>query len=186
MGLGEINRQQARAYAVMGLEKMVQKLFPQLSLYQQEQLVEIVQMNLPCKPGEVCLIPGIRDLLARLHDEAIHMAVATNMGLGSLQKALLSTGLQPYFPIVRTASQVPPKPCPQMLAEIMADYAIAADATLMIGDSCADMEMASQLGVAALGFDYYHQQESVLKAAGAQAVYDNYEDVARFILSKVS
>lgn len=183
MGLGDLDRQQARACAVLGLEKAVQKLFPQLSLHQQEQLLEQVQINLPCKPGEVCLIPGVRELLDQLHSAGIHLAVATNKGQGSLQRALQSTGLDTYFPIVRTASQAPPKPCPQMLAELMDAYGLGPEATLMIGDSCADMEMAVALKVAALGFDYYHQQESVLLAAGAGAVYDNYDAVARFILT---
>ena len=51
----------------------------------------------------------------------------------------------------------------------------------MIGDSVADMEMARSLNVTAVGLDFYHQQGTALKAAGALKVFDDYKRLAEFL-----
>ena len=40
----------------------------------------------------------------------------------SLQNALQRSALLPYFRITRAAGQTPPKPCPQMLDEILTEF----------------------------------------------------------------
>ena len=68
-----------------------------------------------------------------------------------------------------------------MLEEIMAEFDVPASATIMIGDSPTDMEMAKSIQVTALGVDFYHQQETALIAAGALAVFDEYQLVTDFL-----
>ena len=51
----------------------------------------------------------------------------------------------------------------------------------MIGDSVADIEMASRAGVDAIGIDFYHQQKAALLEAGALAVFDNYTELTRYL-----
>jgi phosphoglycolate phosphatase len=98
-----------------------------------------------------------------------------------LQRALQTTGLSHFFTFTRSAGQVPAKPCPQMLEEIIAYWAVEPQATLMIGDSISDIEMAQCVGVDALGVDFYHQQADDLLCAGAIAVFDDYQKIGHYL-----
>lgn len=109
------------------------------------------------------------------------MAIASNKGQHSLARALQITGLDKFFTITRSAGQVPAKPCPQMLEEIMDELGHDPSTTLMVGDSSLDMEMAKNCSVTAVGVDFYHQNEANLKAAGAIAVFDDYQLLAQFL-----
>jgi phosphoglycolate phosphatase len=181
LGFGEIDPYQARKYVDLGLVRALQKLFPHLSLTQQEQLVQAVQRAMVSRPAEVCLLPGVREFIQQLHEEQVELAIATNKSHNTLVRALQSTGLDAFFKVTRSAGQVPAKPCPQMLEEIIAVFGQTPEHTLMIGDSTMDIEMAQNTKVNAVGVDFYHQNEADLKAAGALAVFDDYQHVAQFL-----
>jgi phosphoglycolate phosphatase len=181
LGFGEIDPFEARKYVDLGLVQALRKIFPELSSIQHEQLVQSVQNAMVSKPSEVCLIPGAREFIQLLHNANIDIAIATNKGHGSLLRALQATGLDQLFKVTRSAGQTAAKPSPQMLEEIMEEFNSDPASTLMIGDSSMDMEMAKSINVTAIGVDYYHQQEAALKAAGALAVFDDYQLLAEFL-----
>lgn len=181
LDLPPVDSETIRAAVQLGLSKAIQKLFPTASLHQHEQLIQAVQLNLHCKHHSVCLMPGVEALIKQLHHEQVNLAIASNKGYHSLQKAIQLCQLNDYFQVIRCAGQVPAKPCPQMLKEIMAAYSMSPEQTLMIGDSTSDMEMAKAVGVKALGMDFYHQQEASLLAAGADEIFSNYQEVARYL-----
>jgi phosphoglycolate phosphatase len=181
LGFGTVDPYEARKYVDLGLTQALRKLFPHLSLSKQEQLLQAVQRAMITKSTEVCLIPGARELIQQLHKEQIHLAIASNKGHQSLLRVVHATGLDSLFKVTRSAGQTPAKPCPQMLEEIMDEFAQSPSTTLMIGDSPTDMEMAKNINVAAIGMDFYHQNELDLKAAGALAVFDDYEQLGQFL-----
>ena len=45
----------------------------------------------------------------------------------------------------------------------------------------ADMEMATNIHMDAIGVDFYHQKEIALRAAGANAVFNDYQHVAHYL-----
>lgn len=181
LGFGGIDPYVARKYVDLGLVQALRKVFPDLSLHQHEQLFEAVQYAMISRPSEVCLIPGAREFVQQLHNAKIDIAIATNKGQNSLLRALQTTGLDGFFKVTRSAGQAPAKPCPQMLEEIMTEFGCDSSSTLMIGDSSTDIEMAKSVNVTAIGVDFYHQQEAALKAAGAMAVFDDYQLLADFL-----
>ena len=181
LGFGTVDPYEARKYVDLGLTQALRRLFPHLSLIQQEQLLQAVQHAMRTKPTEVCLIPGVRELIEQLHNAHIHLAIASNKGHQSLLRALHSTGLDSFFKVTRSAGQTAAKPSPQMLEEIMDEFAQSRSTTLMIGDSPTDMEMAKSINVTAIGVDFYHQNEIALKAAGALAVFDDYQLLGQFL-----
>ena len=178
---GELNEQLARKYVVLGLVMAVKKIFPHLSMNQHEQLLQAVHHSLATHPMSVCLIPGAQRILQQLQQEGIDLAIATNKGQHSLQRALQASGLEGYFTVTRSAGQAPAKPCPQMLEEIMDVCGATASQTLMIGDSVIDMEMARQVNVDVVGVDFYHQPTESLRAAGALDVFDDYQELAKYL-----
>lgn len=183
MGWGDVDQNLAKQYADLGLNKAIQKLFPDKPLAQQEQLLQSVQTAMLCRPMQTLLIPGAEKFLEELRAENILLAVASNKGRQSLQRVIQAAGLESVFATTRSAGETPPKPHPQMLEEIMAFCGVEASKTLMIGDSPIDMEMAGQCGVDALGVDFYRQQRNSLIASGAKAVFDDYASLAVFLHS---
>lgn len=181
LGFGEVDPYLARKYVDLGLLQALKKLFPHLSIREQDTLVQAVQGAMLNKSAEVCIFPGARELIEKLHQKHIDLAIATNKGQHSLQRALHATGLEAFFKVTRSAGQAAPKPCPQMLEEIMTECGADASSTLMIGDSVSDIEMAVSIQVAALGVDFYLHQESALKKAGAIAVFNDYKVLANFL-----
>ncbi|MGL5743156.1 MAG: HAD family hydrolase [Legionella sp.] len=181
LGFGDFEPAEARKYVDWGLVQSLKKVYPHLSTVQHQQLLYSVQQAMHSRHLEVCLVPGVRELIEQLHEAHINLAIATNKGQHSLIRALQTTGLDKLFKVTRSAGQVPAKPCPQMLEEIIEEYGGTAATTLMIGDSPTDMEMAKMLHVTAIGVDIYRQQEAALTAAGAVAVFEDYQQIAEFL-----
>lgn len=179
--LGAFDEHLARQSVGLGLSLAIKKLFPMLLLHQYEQLLQALQEELTNHPSEVCLFPGAEGMLQEIAKAGIHLAIATNKGAHSLQRALQASGLLAYFQVTRAAGQVEPKPSPQMIEEIMATFEVAPSETLMVGDSLTDLEMARRAGVEAVGVDFYHQQAALLLAEGALAVFDDYRQLTKYI-----
>ncbi|MCX7116720.1 MAG: HAD-IA family hydrolase [Legionellales bacterium] len=181
MQLGDFDEVLARRSVDLGLGLAIKKLFPDLSMHQHEVLLQELQHELTHHLSDICLIPGAKRVVEQLQLAGVHLAIATNKGSHSLQRALQTTGLQPYFQVTRSAGQVAPKPCPQMMEEIMAAFEMTPKDTLMIGDSVSDMEMARLAGVCAIGVDFYHQQAEILLSFGALEVFDDYQQLAKYL-----
>ncbi|CAM4472911.1 MAG: Phosphoglycolate phosphatase [Legionella sp.] len=181
LGFGTFEPEEARKHVDLGLERALVKAYPHLSALEHEQLIHAVHRSMHTRSLDVFLIPGVREFIQQLHDAHIKMAVATNKGHQSLTRALQTTGLDEFIKVTRSAGQVPAKPHPQMLEEIIDEVGGCAATTLMIGDSITDVEMAKSIQVNAIGVDFYHQQESALKAAGALAVFDDYKLFADYL-----
>jgi len=179
--LGEFDEWDARKYVVLGLPRALNKIFPHLSLHQQEQLIQAVQESLATHASDVCLIPGAELVVRQLKQEGIGLAIATNKGQQSLQRALQASALADCFKVTRAAGQVPAKPCPQMLEEIMEECGVTPSETLMVGDSEVDIEMAQLAGVDAVGVDFDHIQGARLRAAGALDVFNDYQQLANYL-----
>lgn len=178
---GELDEQLARQSVELGLVKAVKKVFPHLNQDQQEQLLQAVNQSLVSRTTDVYLMPGAKSIISRLHRAGIELAIASNKGHQSLQRVLHLCELDKIFKVTRSAGQTPPKPCPQMLEEIMGEFDVAPEETLMVGDSVTDIEMAKSIGIDAIGVDFYHQQEATLRAAGALTVIDDYEHLADYL-----
>jgi phosphoglycolate phosphatase len=163
------------------LVKAIKKVFPHLSLMEYERLINAVQVSLMSRHSDVYLIPGAKEIIQRLHDDGIDLAIATNKGQQSLRRALQITGLDNYFKVTRSAGQTPPKPSPQMLEEILAVFSIPVAEALMIGDSSTDIEMAKSIGMDAVGVNFYHQHSDLLLAAGALSIFDDYRQLGDYL-----
>ncbi len=181
LGFGELDTHVVRQYVSLGLVRAVKKLFPQLSMHQHEHLLQAVQHALAETRSTDVIFPGAKHLVQQMQQAGMDLAIATNRGPQSLQRALRQTGLDVFFKVSRAAGQAPPKPCPQMLEEIMDVFGVQAWETMMIGDSLSDIEMAMSAGVDVIGVDFYHHQGAELVAAGALAVFDDYKELANYL-----
>lgn len=179
--LGEIDKFVARQYVALGLPRALNKIRPDLNSGQLERLLLAVQDSMARVNMEEILIPGAKEAISALHSADFLLGVATNKSHVALERAMQLSGLTPFFTITRSASQTAVKPCPLMLEEIMAFCAVDSKSTVMIGDSVTDMEMATAIGVDAIGLDFYGESEAELLAAGALIVFNDYEQVTDYL-----
>ncbi|STX29622.1 hydrolase (haloacid dehalogenase family) [Legionella beliardensis] len=182
LNYGELDEALVRQSVELGLAHAIKRLFPSLSSIEQEQLLKAIQHALINRSHEVYLIPGAREFVQQLHQAGINLAIASNKGQNSLNRAIQSSGLDEFFKVVCSAGQMPPKPCPQMLEEILLAFNIDVNQAVMIGDSVSDIEMARTIGMDAIGVNFYNQQHSnLLLEKGALAVFDNYPQLAIYL-----
>ncbi len=180
-GIGAYDEAYARRYVSLGLDKAVRKVFPDLSLHQYEHLLLGVQQSLLSSNTMVHLFDGARQIIEKLHAKGVLLAIATNKGQQSLERALQTADLDSFFCATRSAGQLPAKPCPDMLEALLDIAGCRPQETLMIGDSVSDIEMANALSVPSIGVDFYHQQADDLKGAGALDVFYDFKEIEDYL-----
>lgn len=92
------------------------------------------------------------------------LAVATGKSRLGLNRALASSGLDRHFHASRCADECHSKPHPQMLLELMDEFAVTPERTLMIGDTTHDLLMAKHARVPALAVAYGAHPRALLEA----------------------
>lgn len=96
------------------------------------------------------VLPMLEDMKARGHC----MTVATGKSRRGLDEVLHETALHGVFDGSRTADETASKPHPLMLQELMAEFDVAPERVLMIGDTTHDLEMAQRAGCARVAVSY--------------------------------
>lgn len=116
------------------------------------------------------LFAGMREVLVGLVHPSRSFAIATGKNRRGLVASLAGHKLDHLFAVLKTADDGPSKPHPEILQQAMRELGVEPQATLMIGDSVYDMEMAVAAGAHALGVAWgYHPPEELLHH-GARAV----------------
>jgi phosphoglycolate phosphatase len=80
--------------------------------------------------------------------------VATGKSRRGLDEALHTSELKGVFDGSRTADETAGKPHPRMLQELMREFGVEPQRTLMIGDTTHDLQMAVNAGCASVGVSY--------------------------------
>lgn len=110
---------------------------------------------------EISLFAGVLPMLADLKSRGHVLTVATGKSRRGLDDALATSILLGTFDASRTADQTAGKPDPLMLHELMAEFDVPAQRTLMIGDTTHDLQMALNAGCASVGVSYgAHEPEA--------------------------
>lgn len=103
---------------------------------------------------EINLFEGVLPMLAELKARGHLLVVATGKSRRGLDEALATSTLAGTFDASRTADQTAGKPDPLMLRELMAEFDVQPERTLMIGDTTHDLQMALNAGCASVGVSY--------------------------------
>jgi phosphoglycolate phosphatase len=154
LGLESRTPSQIRHIIGLGLDVAIATLFPQTTASLRQQITQcyrsyFANLNLPTP-----LFPGVAETLTTLHAAGYQLAVATGKSRAGLQQALADSGLSNLFHCSRCAEETRSKPHPQMLQEIMAELKELPSATLMIGDTEYDLQMANNAKVGAVAVNY--------------------------------
>jgi phosphoglycolate phosphatase len=103
---------------------------------------------------DITLFEGVLPLLAQLKERHHLLTVATGKSRVGLNEALRSVELVGVFDGSRTADETAGKPSPLMLNELMSEFGVSPERTLMIGDTTHDLQMALNAGCASVGVSY--------------------------------
>ena len=120
------------------------------------------------------LYPGALDALRQLAAVPdILLGVATGKSQRGLDALLSAHGLERTFFTRQVADHHPSKLHPSMIETAMAEAWVGRGATVMIGDTSFDMDMAQAAGVAGIGVSWgYHDRAALQNAA---TVIDRFE-----------
>ena len=103
---------------------------------------------------DLSLFEGTLPMLQALRDKQHILTVATGKSRKGLDYALQQVELRGMFDGSRTADETAGKPNPRMLNELMAEFGVSPERTLMIGDTTHDLEMAHNAGCASVAVSY--------------------------------
>jgi len=156
--------EQARHVIGLGLVDALKQAAPDLSEERYPALVDRYRHHYLSGDHQLTLFKGIPELLDGLQAAGHILAIATGKSRLGLERALDHSGLRPLFQASRCADECHSKPHPQMLEELMDEFGVEPDATLMIGDTTHDLLMARNAGVAALGVAYGAHPRETLEA----------------------
>ena len=104
--------------------------------------------------NDLSLFEGILPMLQALREKQHLLTVATGKSRKGLDDALHQVALRGMFDGSRTADETAGKPNPRMLHELMAEFGVSPERTLMIGDTTHDLEMAHNAGCASVAVSY--------------------------------
>ena len=138
----------------MGLMQALAHAAPDVPPEQYERLGERYRHHYLARQHDISLFDGVLPLLADLKSRHHWLTVATGKSRHGLDETLRHVELQGVFDGSRTADETAGKPSPQMLFELMREFGVEPERTLMIGDTTHDLQMALNAGCASLGVSY--------------------------------
>ena len=167
----------------MGLVEALQHAAPGLPRERYFELGTRYRHHYFARQHEIVLFEGTLAMLKALKARNHWLTVATGKSRKGLDEALTSVELRGMFDATRTADETASKPDPQMLLELMREFGVEPERTLMIGDTTHDLQLAANAGASSVGVSYgAHEPASFVEFAPlhiAHSVADLNEWLAR-------
>lgn len=176
----------ARYVIGLGLTDALAYAVPDLEQAQYPQLLDLYRHHFLRRDGGTTLFSGAAEMIRELHGRGFLLAVATGKSRRGLDRALQETGLADYFHTTRCADEGFSKPHPGMLHAVMDALAVMPVATVMIGDTTHDLEMAGAAGVASVAVTYGAHERTALSACKPLAMLDEIQGLHDWLLQRRS
>ncbi len=152
---GQRPTDQAAAYVIgMSLHQALAHAAPDVHPDLYPRLGERYRHYYARHQDDLSLFQGVLPLLADLRARHHWLTVATGKSRRGLNEVLQAVELQGMFDGTRTADETAGKPHPRMLHELMREFGVDPERTLMIGDTTHDLQMALNAGCASVGVSY--------------------------------
>eukprot|EP01041_Mallomonas_annulata_P019444 gene19444-38792_t len=132
--------------------------------------------------NDISLFDGVLPMLDALKAAGHLLTVATGKSRSGLNEALQAVELRGVFDGSRTADETAGKPHPLMLQELMAEFDVAPERLLMIGDTTHDLQMAVNAGCASVGVSYGAHEPDVFHALNPLAVAHSVRELHDWLL----
>jgi phosphoglycolate phosphatase len=164
VGGGEPSREAASYVIGMPLMQALAHAAPDVPTEKYPQLGDRYRHHYVANQHDLNLFEGVLPMLADLKARHHWIAVATAKSRKGLSEALHAVELKGTFDGSRTADETAGKPNPLMLHELMREFGVEPERTLMIGDTTHDLQMALNAGCASVGVSYGAHEPSSFQA----------------------
>jgi len=154
LGLPVPSEERARHIIGLGLHDAMRHVLPDVPPMIYPQVVERYRVHFVSREQSAPLFAGVEEMLKTLQASGHLLAVATGKSRRGLDRVLERTGLKSLFDATRCGEEAASKPAPEMLYELQAELGVNKAATLMIGDTTHDLQMALNAGCASVGVSY--------------------------------
>jgi phosphoglycolate phosphatase len=144
----------------MDMVKILEHIAPDLPADRRPEMIERFYWHYTQPENKNQLFDGIMDMLEALKEAKFLLAIATANGRSALDSVLQDTGLTGFFDATKTANDAQAKPHPEMLLDLMTEFGIPPQRTLMVGDMTFDLQMAINAGCEKIGVAYSGLQSS--------------------------
>ena len=180
---GTVPSDREAAYVIgLGLMQALAHAAPDVPRERYALLGERYRHHYMAQQGRLSLFEGVLPMLQALSERGHVLTVATGKSRRGLDEALHSVELQGRFQGSRTADETAGKPHPRMLEELMAEFGVAPERTLMVGDTTHDLQMALNAGCASVAVSYGAHEPQGLHALGPRAVVHTVDELQRWLL----
>ncbi len=170
----------------LGLADAMRSVVPELEPEQWNRFSERYRFHYFSRDPELRLFPGVEDMLHRLSLAGAQLAVATGKSRQGLDRSLQATGLASAFAATRCADETFSKPHPAMLHELMDELMVEAAATVMIGDTSHDLNMARNAGVHGVGVSYGAHPLAELEGAEPRVVVHSVPELTEWLQTRAA
>ena len=181
LGLAEPTFEHARQAIGLGLTEALRHSVPDLSDDCLPQMIERYRYHYLSRDHELRLFGGVPELISELNSSGFLLAIATGKSRLGLNRALANSDLGAFFSATRCADECFSKPHPQMLEELMDEFSVVPERTLMIGDTTHDLQMAINAGVDSLAVAYGAHSAAVLDSLGPLARLHSIGELAAWL-----
>lgn len=166
----------------LGLTEALQYVEPGLAPQRYPELGQRYRQHYIRRQDELVLFPGALAMLHALKARNHWLAVATGKSRRGLDDALQAVELKGLFDGTRTADETAGKPHPLMLQQLMREFGVEPERTLMIGDTTHDLQLAINAGTASVGVSYGAHEPASFESLGPLFVAHSTEQLHEWLL----
>lgn len=183
---GVVPNDRDAAYVIgMSLMQALAHAAPDVPPHKYPELGVRYQHHYRAHQNDISLFEGVLPLLAELKSRQHFLTVATGKSRRGLDEVLQAVALRGMFDSSRTADETAGKPHPRMLQELMREFDVLPERTLMIGDTTHDLEMALNAGCASVGVSYGAHEPDAFQAWRPRFIAHSVAELQDWLLANV-
>ena len=180
---GTVPSNEAASYVIgLGLMEALAHAAPDVPQARYPELGKRYRHHYAVHQNDITLFEGVLPLLLDLKERGHFLTVATGKSRRGLDEALQAVELKGCFDSSRTADETAGKPHPRMLHELMSEFGVKPERTLMIGDTTHDLQMALNAGCASVGVSYGAHEPSAFELLKPRVVAHSVPELQRWLL----
>ena len=180
---GTVPSNEAASYVIgLGLMQALAHAAPDVPEARYPELGQRYRHHYALHQNDITLFEGVLQLLLDLKERGHLLAVATGKSRRGLDEALQAVELKGCFDSSRTADETAGKPHPRMLHELMSEFGVKPERTLMIGDTTHDLQMALNAGCASVGVSYGAHEQSTFEPLKPRVVAHSVQELQSWLL----
>ncbi|MCI5501215.1 MAG: GNAT family N-acetyltransferase [Lachnospiraceae bacterium] len=152
----DIDKNYLEQFIGSSTRKMAEKSISDFSLNitADELLAELerAKKEYAVKEGYIA-VPGVKELIIKLYQAGIHMAIASSSSTAEISDVVKSLGIRKYFDKLISSSNVEnPKPAPDIFLLTLSKLGVNAKEAIVIEDSDHGVKAAKAAGIACIGY----------------------------------